>query len=187
MRRFLLTIDGPKELINLLAEPEKIHEILRQVSPMLWEQHAKPLHFYAQEYYSLVRNYAFQYRRDFSFIHDWTTRDMRMLDYGAGAGFFSLASQAKAIVAVDVEGITTRFLRESYPIELEVRGICEHDPIPLYEEEFDFVVLTDVLEHLEAPLLTLKSIMDRLRVGGLLLYFFATSHNDVGHLPQAIE
>ena len=47
--------------------------------------------------------------------------------------------------------------------------LCSADNIPTADESFDFVVMTEVLEHLENPESTLKEICRVLKTGGVLV------------------
>ena len=89
-----------------------------------------------------------------------------VLDYGGGGG-----GLAKAIAIESPSSRITIF--DPFPSSFALRNISRFPNIrfsnEMHKDSFDVVVCTDVLEHLEQPLLSLRSMVTALRFGGYLV------------------
>lgn len=98
--------------------------------------------------------------------------EIKVLDYGCGRGTFLLSMPRKLVVpyCYDISPKATasvqavmRFLRRN----AEVIKIDENGCI--FPEDFDLIVISHVLEHVESDQALLKDLVDALRPGGYLL------------------
>lgn len=89
----------------------------------------------------------------------------RVLDVGAGSGWLGAAIRSEApgaLIAIEIDPL-------AYPT---LSGIYDHvytDPSPLIGQQFDFIMLLDVLEHVSDPLLFLRALRTNLAPGGRIL------------------
>ncbi len=99
----------------------------------------------------------------------------RLLDIGCAAGFFLAAARARGwdVRGVEVAPAMAAYARET--LHLEVRPSFEAEAYA--PGSLDAVTLWEVIEHLPAPLETLRQATARLRPGGLL----ALSTPNTGH------
>ena len=87
----------------------------------------------------------------------------RVLDYGAGPGYFLYVSGAREPFAVELDSHSDKYLA--------YLGATKLDPDQLPRHHFDVVVASHVLEHLTAETVrdTMRRLVESLRPGGLLL------------------
>lgn len=105
--------------------------------------------------------------------------DSRLLEIGCGAGNLLLEATARGSypVALDVAMTALRFVRsrlhESMSGPDPPRGFaCTQavsETLPLADRSFDCILLSEVIEHLESPHLTIREAARVLRPGGRLL------------------
>lgn len=93
-----------------------------------------------------------------------------MLDIGCGSGLSLL--EAKAMGA-DVRGIeadpNVRRIADELGLRIHIGSLLEE---PFESEQFDLVVLNQVIEHVPHPALTLDCLRSRLRRGGRIVLVF---------------
>jgi SAM-dependent methyltransferase len=104
--------------------------------------------------------------------HSWALAQLkgrvegkRVLDVGAGSGWLGAAVRSEApsaLIAIEIDQLAHPSLSGIYD--------CVHtDPSSLMGQQFDFIVLLDVLEHVPEPLLFLLELRRTLAPGGLML------------------
>jgi 2-polyprenyl-3-methyl-5-hydroxy-6-metoxy-1,4-benzoquinol methylase len=89
----------------------------------------------------------------------------RILDVGAGGGGIGRAIKAEApkeLVAIEIDLRAHEILAEHYDRVLT-------DITPVKNEQFDWIIILDVLEHLAKPAVFLANLRDLLAPGGSIL------------------
>ncbi|MEX2403752.1 MAG: class I SAM-dependent methyltransferase [Balneolales bacterium] len=94
----------------------------------------------------------------------------KVLDIGCGGGLFlSMAENRGALVTgIELSENRTQYLKLKYDFEV-INQPIEASYFQKYRDEFDFVTLWDVIEHVNYPLATLRSSAKVLKSGGFLL------------------
>jgi 2-polyprenyl-3-methyl-5-hydroxy-6-metoxy-1,4-benzoquinol methylase len=89
----------------------------------------------------------------------------RLLEIGCGPGFLLAAMRALgwAVQGLELSRFAAEYARETFGLEV-VEGAVEAGVFP--RDSFDAVVMGDVLEHLPAPLASLRAVHTWLRPGG---------------------
>jgi len=108
----------------------------------------------------------------------------RVLDVGAGLGHDLLALRA-ALPDVLVGAVEPNHKMREYLAEAGIESWPTLALMPANLRELDLISCVDVLEHVPDPEALLLSMIDRLRMGGILVE--ATATHDVGtplHLPE---
>ncbi len=108
-------------------------------------------------------------------VREWLPRidrPLRILDYGCGTGehlTFPLAEAGHTVVGVDVHTASIERARSSYPLpNLEFRLAVTH--LPLGEQgNYDVIICSEVLEHLDAPARLLAHFETLLNAEGRLI------------------
>ena len=100
----------------------------------------------------------------------------KILDIGSGRGWFSLEMAKKGfdITAVDLSQKNLDAINEKSERVKTYYGSAEE--LPFTEERFDWIVMNEVLEHLENPLLVLKHIQKFLTPLGKI--FISVPYNE---------
>jgi SAM-dependent methyltransferase len=96
-----------------------------------------------------------------------------VLDLSCGEGELLSLLSAKGC-----QGHGTHFCQQDYIVKNSARladlaitpGVNLHEPIPLPDAAFDVVVLTEVLEHLQAPFCVIAEASRMLKPGGYLVF-----------------
>jgi 2-polyprenyl-6-hydroxyphenyl methylase/3-demethylubiquinone-9 3-methyltransferase len=102
---------------------------------------------------------------------------MRMLDYGGGAGYFGLrcARRGANLTLVDPAPAALDLARRlAATWGLEAPTTIESSTVPDFDQQFDVVVLKDVIEHVQDDAGLLRRIADLQPAGGRLLL---STHN----------
>jgi len=104
--------------------------------------------------------------------HSWALQHLsgrvagkRVLDVGAGSGWLGAALRPEAphaLIAIEIDQRAHATLSGSYD---QVYA----DVSPLVGQQFDFILLLDVLEHVPDPLLFLRQLRSMLAPGGRML------------------
>ncbi len=108
------------------------------------------------------------------------------LDYGAGAGHFSLvlAGHGVAVDVVEVDPVKVEFLR----FRASMAKLDDKIRLGSHRTHYDMIVAINVLDHMEQPLSAIRFFANHLHAGGIL-YTLAAFPNDGWHQadPKAIE
>jgi len=118
------------------------------------------------------------YARD-RYVHvaganDWPVG--RMLEIGAGTGFFTLnlmqAGLAKSAVVTDIsQGMVDVAVRNGRALELDVEGrAADAEALPFADSEFDLVIGHAVLHHIPDLDLAFREILRVLKPGGRFVF-----------------
>jgi 2-polyprenyl-6-hydroxyphenyl methylase/3-demethylubiquinone-9 3-methyltransferase len=106
---------------------------------------------------SIVKNYLSPIRRK------------RILDVGCGGGLFlsKLANEDATLIGVELSDSRAQYARKKHDLEIIKRPV-EDSYWQSRQSTFDAITLWDVIEHVNYPLLTLKSCSNILKSGGYL-------------------
>ena len=124
-------------------------------------------------YQSSVQDYViyllhlatYEYARQF-------VSEMNVLDYGCGSGYGAriISSQARSIVAVDVDEEAIYFAKNHYEANnIEFKRIDPAQGLPFTDDQFDTVLSFQVFEHVQDTAAYLSEIRRVLRPGGKLV------------------
>lgn len=111
------------------------------------------------------------------------TKDMTVLDYGAGDGFISrgIASHVEKIIAMDMSGSMLDELER----KAKAQGIsniltveCEESEVPFRDEKIDLVCASMILHHVELPRNTISEFYRVLKPEGVLFIADLLPHDD---------
>jgi SAM-dependent methyltransferase len=106
-----------------------------------------------------------------------------ILDYGCGYGKFCEVISFKTYTGVDVDSSIISDAKERYS---DIKNVTFYsiDEFGTRLEQYDFIILSAVLEHVKDPLLLLKLLKDHLRGSGKIVIttptHFGNSLLDVG-------
>jgi SAM-dependent methyltransferase len=96
-------------------------------------------------------------------------RGMRMLDYGCGNGALLRVGQQFGLTAIGIErDVNARRVAASIPEMLvyeDFAGLCKAAPL----EQFDLIILWNVIEHLRCPWSDLRQLRGLLAPGGYVV------------------
>lgn len=110
----------------------------------------------------------------------------RLLDFGCGSGFFLVAARAEGFAAMGVEYERSAVESAAQKTGLPVMSLAD---MAASGRRFEIIHLGDVLEHLPAPLETMRDLLGLLEPGGIffvegplqsnpsLVYYFARAVN----------
>jgi 2-polyprenyl-3-methyl-5-hydroxy-6-metoxy-1,4-benzoquinol methylase len=110
---------------------------------------------------------------------DWIVAQVsggRMLEVGCGDGGMTvlLSPKVERIVALDASEVSLRALKKKGLGNVETRaGLIE---TVTFEDQFDWIVLSEVIEHLRKPALAVKHCFEWLAPGGSLLLTTPNGH-----------
>lgn len=127
---------------------------------------------YKGSYRPKHRHLVRESRRARSRAQDEALRELpnqaRLLDVGAGAGFFPYAARRAGMQVTGIEPNQeyAEFARTELGVEVVTSFLQD---VALSPGSFDAITMHHVLEHLDAPLLALQRLRGWLRPGGLLL------------------
>ncbi len=109
-------------------------------------------------------------RRNEEVLHICTAKTgEKVLDLGSGRGWFSLemAKRGCLVTAVDLSEKNLKYINKMNPIINCKLGSAYE--LPFKEERFDWIVMNEVLEHLEEPAKALLHIREFLKPEGKLM------------------
>lgn len=108
-----------------------------------------------------------------------------VLDVGAGAGH-DLRSLKAAVPALDdINAVIAVEPNVKLAGDLLDAGVCTFTSLDFVPREYDLVICIDVLEHVPDPQELLVQVMDRVKLGGLLIEATATHDQSTPlHLPE---
>jgi 2-polyprenyl-3-methyl-5-hydroxy-6-metoxy-1,4-benzoquinol methylase len=106
----------------------------------------------------------------------------KILEIGSGRGWFSLAMAKKGfdITAVDLSQKNLDLIKEKSSFVKTKFGSA--DDLPFTEERFDWIVMNEVLEHLEHPSLVIEHIKSFLTLQGKIFISVPYKENIVQEL-----
>lgn len=110
----------------------------------------------------LYRRYAGQVQTIARLFAERRPGEVRVLDYGMGWGYWCRMAQAHGF---DVSGFELSALRRAHAVELGLRVIEE---LPGQGGAFDFILASQVFEHLPDPLSSLRELVENLAPGGVI-------------------
>lgn len=109
----------------------------------------------------------------------------KLLEVGAGAGFFMKAAERAgwSVAGIEVSGAGVEFAQTELGLDVKQQAAEE---ISFDDCLFDVVVMFDVIEHLYAPALALSSICRVLRLGGILV-IITPNYNSISRSVLGID
>lgn len=109
----------------------------------------------------------------------------RLLEVGAGAGFFMKAAERVGwdVAGIEVSEAGVQFAQNELGLNVKQEA---SENITFEKDSFDVVVMFDVIEHLFAPNLALNSIHRVLRSGGILV-IITPNYNSISRLAIGID
>ena len=116
---------------------------------------------------------------------------LSICDYGCGSAALSFALNSrfhfKKMDLYDIDNYTADYVK--YTIKQnDLNNTSWFNIIDeKVEEQYDFVICLDVLEHLENSFNALKRLKEKTKTGGYLVLKIAFECNDPTHLPQAAK
>lgn len=144
-----------------------------------------PKDFYNEQY--IVCRYAFvsvSPMKTFEPLFEYVSKG-KVLDFGSGIGICFDAIRDNLHYEkyfLDIPGPAFDFVKFKYPNSYFIQAPCNK-----FGEAYGLIVLTDVLEHLIEPTKVLENIINALKPGAYLLYYFATNKDKPGHLLESIK
>jgi len=141
------------------------------ISQILWTHHFKMLMFFGSQL-------------DMPYLKS----TQRVLDIGPGHGFFShmVSSTLPFIDHVDIVDISVKSLEMTQAIIGENNGKIKYFLKDVFDfdssEQYDLIILGEVLEHLDQPLLILKKLKELLNPDGYLWITTPTNAPAIDHV-----
>lgn len=121
----------------------------------------------------IINDNNFTYRIILKIINKYLTYPSNILDIGCGAGALALyyAGKGNDILGIDISQKAVDSANESakYIGLQNIRFKKMNFPKEIPDEKFDFIIFTEVIEHLEDDLLALKKIFSLLKSGGIVV------------------
>lgn len=136
-------------------------------------------------------NQGTRFLRDFVGDHD--PKGLRVLDAGCGMGDRTVVARlagAEQVVGVDTDPEKLRWARllaaqNDCPVDFLLGSVVS---LPCPNESFDLVLLLEVIEHLDEPLMALTELCRVLRPGGRILLTFPPYNSPWGaHLVEHVQ
>ncbi len=113
----------------------------------------------------------------FKYVKKYTTSDMSVLDFGGGSGVFakSLSNYFKELSIIDLDLEDAKSIAKYFNIS-NINFITEDINKFSSNNQFDFIIATDVLEHFENLDIPLNFFNKFLKKNGLLLVTLPTEN-----------
>ena len=127
----------------------------------------------------------------FKFLNE--TKDKVCLDFGSGVGTHAIALMENNcfVIMLDVPGKLQDFTAKRVNNRIgsiKRGGIIISNECELYNDYYDIVICTDVLEHVEEPIIELSRIRRSMKIGGTLHLQVSTMIKpSSGHFPESIN
>ena len=98
-----------------------------------------------------------------------TRSNPRLLDIGCGGGLFlaKIGGNGYMVTGLELSDTRAYYAKMKYNLEI-IKEPIESEYWSAYQENYDVVTLWDVIEHVNYPQATLKSVIDILKKGGFL-------------------
>jgi SAM-dependent methyltransferase len=112
----------------------------------------------------------------------------RLLDVGCAGGVFLDEARRRGFSAAGIElnPAMARHARERYGLDV-INSRVEDVPASQWNQSFDVVTFLDCLEHLPAPLATMRAVARWLRPGGVVFIRGPLSNSRLGRAKEAIR
>ncbi len=119
----------------------------------------------------LIQDKNFTYRHILQILNKYITSSQKILDIGCGAGTLCLyyAHRGNAVVGIDIsQTAINRAKKSASLLKLKKAKFEKMDfPNKTPQEQFDFIIFTEVIEHLENDELALNKIYKLLKKNGM--------------------
>ena len=139
----------------------------------------------------IITDTDFTYRNITSLLNRLLRHPVKILDIGCGAGTIALylASKGNDVLGIDISKNAIVSANESKKL-IGLKNVTfkkMHFPDETPEEKFDFIILTEVIEHLENDELALKKIFSLLKSNGMVLISTPSKNAPLYRLGIATE
>lgn len=110
-------------------------------------------------------------------------KSCRILDYGCGSAIFSLNLYFMGFYNITLADIPHRYFRflhflcTKYGVNISFIPV-EAEVADLKDEEFDYIICSEMLEHVWEPVNVIKYLVNHLKSGGWM--YLSTFFNDIG-------
>lgn len=122
---------------------------------------------------SPISSNNFTYKLILEVINKYFCRDMTVLDVGCGAGTlcFYMASQSKTVLGIDIASNAIQAARKSVKKQKlnNITFLKMDFPSQVPKKRFDFIICTEVIEHLKDDKLAVNRIEHLLNKGGIAI------------------
>jgi ubiquinone biosynthesis O-methyltransferase len=141
----------------MTSERKKVHEIY---------------HKKTKSQYKIIKDKNFTYRHLIKYISKYLKKNYEILDIGCGAGTldFYFADKGYRVTAIDISDKAIQSCKQTQK-NLNLNNlnfkVADFQNTKI-KGKFDFVIFTEVIEHLPSDDLALKSIYRLLKPGGIL-------------------
>jgi 2-polyprenyl-3-methyl-5-hydroxy-6-metoxy-1,4-benzoquinol methylase len=122
----------------------------------------------------IIADNNFAYRGLISLLKPYLSKTRTILDIGSGVGTidFYLASKGKKITGIEISENGVAIARENarrLHLNKNIEYIIAEFPNKVLKKNYDLVILSEVIEHLENDQRVLQDIWKVLKIGGILI------------------
>jgi len=143
--------------MNKSVDRKKLHEIY---------------HRETKSQYKIIGQNNFTHRNNLAEIEKYLKRGMKVLDIGCGAGTvdFYLADKGFNVTGIDISDIAIKSCLQTKKIlgDTNTKFHQSYFPKDKIKEKYDFIILSEVIEHLEDDNSAIKEIYKLLKPKGIL-------------------
>lgn len=111
-------------------------------------------------------------------------KNLNILDLGCGYGSLSktLGGFKVKVTSADIDEKSLKFAKKFLSSNKNIKVVkIREEKLPFKDNEFDIVILFDVIEHVKNPKITIEESLRILKKGGLLIVQFTPYYSIVGH------
>lgn len=140
------------------------------ISQVVWSHHFEMLHYFSST---------------ISVLRKWLT-GKRVLDVGSGHGLFSFIvkkeiSRFSEIDIIDLSGVSLKMARDIVGID-RVKYILTDASRLIPPEKYDFIIMGEILEHLDNPVTLLNHMIDIMNDNGYIFITVPTNAPAIDHI-----
>ncbi|HWY79168.1 MAG TPA: class I SAM-dependent methyltransferase [Candidatus Sulfotelmatobacter sp.] len=153
----------------------------------------------------IISDNNFTYREIIKLFKEYSDQYTSVLDIGSGVGTigFYLASKGKKVTGIEISKNAVKIAKanaKSFELDKNINFINAEFPHKVHRENYDLVIFSEVIEHLENDQQVLQDIRTVLKPGGLLIIttpsisaplykmgLLTSFDKEVGHLRRYTE